>query len=105
MGLSDCLHPCITGLRTLSFPAHSSIPFLEEGCRLSRFSRMEFPYMQEVSDRAGSGTHSPISRVPMLPSDSYNYVGTLISLVFAAQYSACTCPCLCFAYVLTKIYV
>src|SRR5208282_6922847 len=64
MGLSDCLHPFITRLWMLSFTVRSSFPSSEEGCRLSRFSRIEFLYMQEVSDRARANMHSPSCACP-----------------------------------------
>ena len=59
MGLSDSPRPCIAGVRPTAFPARPSGPSPEGGHGVSRFSRMEFPHVLEVSDRAGSPAHSP----------------------------------------------
>ena len=65
---SDFPCPCISGLppqRSLSGP-----PVINPtgGHGLSRFSRMEFPYMPWFSDHAGSASGSRITPPTMLPS-------------------------------------
>src|ERR1019366_5081049 len=63
MGLSD--FPCsyITDLRSWTFSVRPPVPLTEGEHGISRFSRMKFPHVLEVSDRAGLLVHSPF-RVP-----------------------------------------
>ena len=60
---------------------------------ISRFSRMEIPYMHRFSDRAGSPGGSRIAPPAMLPSGLFNGVGTPNSLSSRLNSPACTYPC------------
>ena len=51
------------------------------GHGISRFSRMETPYMRRVSDRAGSAGGSRITPPTVWPSARYDSVGTPNSLI------------------------
>ena len=58
-----------------------SLPFREvsvEANRISRFSRLEFPYMHKVFDSAVSVPHSPCTQGTMLPSHNRERVGTRV---------------------------
>ena len=64
-------------IAVIDLPGASLVPSSEGEQGISRFSRMEFPHVLEVFDRAGSLTHSPFcaSACCLPPQD--NDVGTL----------------------------
>ncbi len=61
-------------------------------CGISRFSRMEIPYMHRFFDRAGSASSSRIARPAMWPSAHFDSVGTPVSLISRLNSPACTHP-------------
>jgi hypothetical protein len=60
---------------------------------ISRFSRMEIPYMLKFLDRAGSADDSRIAPPAMWPSACVDGVGTPEQLISRLNSPACTYPC------------
>src|SRR5215510_2889786 len=81
---SDSLQTCMSTLRPLAFFDRPTLPSRVGVCRVSRFSRMEFPHMPRVSDSA-------------IKTRSAHRSGD-----FGAPYLACGYPCQRFARVLTN---
>jgi hypothetical protein len=73
---SDSPHTCMSTLRLLAFFDRPALPSSVGVCRVSRFSRMEFPHMPRVSDSAVLKDCSRLTLPFMLPSPYQDKVGT-----------------------------
>src|SRR4029453_630424 len=73
---SDSPQTCMSTLRPLAFFDRPTLPFSVGVCRVSRFSRMEFPHIPRASDSAVSKDSSRLTLPFILPSPYQDTVGT-----------------------------